>query len=78
MYFRVSDPYFLNEMIHVVTYRTVGKYEEDDKNDNKTREKLNAYLQTDEEKGFDNDLTVEKVKTLTRKENGDTKRKWRV
>jgi hypothetical protein len=48
----------------------VGKYEEDDNNDNKIREKLNAYLQTDKEKGFDNDLTVEKVKTLIRKQNG--------
>ncbi len=65
-------------MIYVVTYRTVGKYEEDDNNNNKIREKLNAYLQTDQEKGFDNDLTVEKVKTLIRKQNGDTKTKWRV
>ena len=48
----------------------VGKYEEDDNNDNKIREKLNAYLQTDKEKGFDNDLTVEKVKTLIQKQNG--------
>jgi hypothetical protein len=28
----------------------VGKYEEDDNNDNKIREKLNAYLQTDKRK----------------------------
>jgi hypothetical protein len=48
----------------------VGKYEEDDNNDNKIREKLNVYLQTDKEKGFDNDLTVEKVKTLIQKQNG--------
>jgi len=51
----------------------VGKYEEEDNNcnnDNKIREKLNAYLQTDKEKGFDNDLTVEKVKTLIQKQNG--------
>jgi hypothetical protein len=48
----------------------VGKYEEDDKNENKIREKLNACLQTDKEKGFENDLTVEKVKTLIRKQNG--------
>jgi hypothetical protein len=48
----------------------VGKYEEGDNNDNKVREKLNAYLQTDKEKGFDNDLTVEKVKTLIPKKNG--------
>jgi len=50
---------------------SVGKYEEDDNNDNKIREKLNAYLQTDKEKGFDNDLTVEKVKTLIQKQNGE-------
>jgi hypothetical protein len=48
----------------------VGKYEEDDYNDKKIREKLQSYLLSDKEKGLDNDLTVEKVKKLIEKQNG--------
>ena len=36
----------------------------------KIKEKLGRYLQSDKEKGFDNDLTLEKVKTLIQKQNG--------
>ena len=48
----------------------VGKYEEDDYNDKKIQEKLNSYILSDKEKGFDNDLTIEKVKKLIMKQNG--------
>ena len=48
----------------------VGKYEVDDYNDKKIQEKLNSYILSDKEKGFSNDLTVNKVKTLIDKQNG--------
>jgi len=48
----------------------VGEYNEDDCNDNKIRQKLVAYAKTDAEKGFKNDLTVDKVKVLLAKQNG--------
>ena len=48
----------------------VGEYHEDDFNDNKIRQKLVAYAKTDAEKGFENDLTVDKVKVLLAKQNG--------
>jgi hypothetical protein len=48
----------------------VGDYNEDDCNDNKIRQKLKAYAKTDAEKGFANDLTVDKVKVLLAKQNG--------
>ena len=48
----------------------VGKYKVDDYNDKKIQEKLNGYLLTDKEKGLDNNLTIEKVKTLIHKQNG--------
>ena len=47
----------------------VGKYEVDDYNDKKIQEKLNSYILSDKEKGFDNDLTIEKVKKLIIKQN---------
>lgn len=48
----------------------VGKYEVDDYNDKKIQEKLNSYVLSDKEKGLNNDLTVNKVKTLIDKQNG--------
>ena len=48
----------------------VGKYEMDDYNDKKIQEKLNSYILSDKEKGLDNDLTIDKVKTLIDKQNG--------
>ena len=48
----------------------VGKYEVDDYNDKKIQEKLNSYVLSDKEKGLNNDLTVNKVKTLINKQNG--------
>ena len=48
----------------------VGDYEEDDYNDKKIMEKLIGYLETDKAKGFDNDLTVSKVKRLIQKQHG--------
>lgn len=48
----------------------VGDYEEDDYNDKKIMEKLTGYLETDREKGLDNDLTVAKVKKLIQKQHG--------
>ena len=48
----------------------VGKYEVDDYNDKKIQEKLNSYVLSDKEKGLNNDLTVNKVKTLIEKQNG--------
>jgi len=48
----------------------VGEYNEDDCNDNKIRQKFKAYAKTDAEKGFDNDLTIDKVKVLMLKQNG--------
>ena len=48
----------------------VGKYEVDTYNDKRIQEKLNSYVLSDREKGFDNDLTIDKVKTLIDKQNG--------
>ena len=48
----------------------VGEYQEEDYNDKKIKEKLNSYKLSDAEKGFDNDLTLSKVKKLIEKQHG--------
>jgi ATP-dependent exoDNAse (exonuclease V) alpha subunit len=48
----------------------VGEYGTDDFNESKLRQKLTSYVKSDTDKGLDNDLTVDKVKTLIQKQNG--------
>ena len=50
----------------------VGEFGDDTDtyNDKKIMEKLVGYLQTDKEKGFQNDLKVSKIKTLVQNQNG--------
>jgi len=47
----------------------VGTYNEDDCNDIKICHKLSGYARSDAEKGYENDLTVDKVKVLLAKQN---------
>ena len=47
----------------------VGEYQEDDFNDRLILQKFNSYKLSDAEKGFDNDLTLDKIKTLITYQN---------
>ena len=48
----------------------IGSYNTDDYNDKKINEKLKGYLDTDKQKGYDNDITLSKIKQLIEKQNG--------